>query len=130
LEFSVVPVPANPQALISAGADDADVALISKWASHWIATKAKQAETDMALEVLDERTDTVLEIDGAFAEALRRRATSRRSEPYEPVCDISAAEIRRVLREVIAEQIDPAAIARVVRDTTTTALLRARGRVD
>ena len=63
LEFSIVPVPANPQALVTMGADDPDVALITKWASEWMVAKAA-AEVEAptvteAPEFLDAEPDPV-----------------------------------------------------------------------
>jgi HK97 family phage prohead protease len=54
LEFSVVPVPANPQALITMGIDeqtDADLGVIRKWAAGWL--KADKERVTVKAEAPD-----------------------------------------------------------------------------
>ena len=116
LEWSLVPLPANPEAVRTLKG-------LGLWAGD-----------DMVLEIADDvhQDDRVaLEITESFAEELRRRATTRRhSEPYEPLYDVSAAEIRRLMRGIVEEQLQPAAIGRIVRETTTATLRRMTGMVD
>ncbi len=106
LEWSLVPIPANPGAV-----------RVLRGLGLW---HAKSDE--VVLDLTDD--EPVLEIDAAFAAALRQTAR-RHSEPFEPVYEVSAAEVRAALRGVLRET-----LAVIARDAAVAAVRRARGRVD
>jgi hypothetical protein len=106
IEWSLVPLPAN-----------ADAVRNLKSLGLWL-------DDDPVLEIDDADTYTCEQIATAYAE-LGRTARQRRSEPFEPVFDVSPADVRNLVREVYRE-----ALAAIVRDTTATTIARMRGRVD
>ncbi len=69
LEFSIVPVPANAQALITMGADDKDVASVTKWANDWLKALAVQKVPPQA-KAKTEEPDAILD-EAAEADPIR-----------------------------------------------------------
>jgi HK97 family phage prohead protease len=127
LEWSIVPVPAQPEALALRGAGGAAF-------KAWLrGDKCSTGGDDDVLERVDENSDVVLDVVDMSAEELRQlaaraaaaRVTRRVSEPFEPIFDVSPMEVRNMLADVLVR-----GIGDIVRAETAAALNRARGRVD
>jgi HK97 family phage prohead protease len=70
LEFSVVPIPANAQALMAAGVSSADVSLLTEWATK-ILRSTKQPDSDQLDDFLDVIRKQMNNIKVAVREAIK-----------------------------------------------------------
>ena len=70
LEFSVVPIPANAQALMAAGVSSADVSLLTEWATK-ILRSTKQPDSDQLDSFLDVIRKQMNDIKVAVREAIK-----------------------------------------------------------
>lgn len=114
LEWSIVPVPAHPEALALRGAGGAAF-------KAWLHGNSDGADEREVLDVID-WTDADREQLAARAAARLKRHVG---EPFEPILDVSPAELRAVLRGVVVD-----GLADIVRTETAAALRRATGKVD
>lgn len=110
LEFSLVPVPANPEALIQAKS----------------LTAIRRYFVDANDVVLDLRDDDLVldVIDHVPASIARRHVVRQRGEPFEPI-DVTAVELHAAMREAHRDM-----LREIVADATVRAINRLRGRVD
>ncbi len=127
LEFSVVPVPANPDALVVGRGVDRPA--LAKWLGG---DGARGDESVIELADAPPHGDDEVDIDGLLApdaraevEAAVARYRRQRGEPYEPVADVSRAELAEMMRQVL-----PRLVAEVVGNEIASGIRRARGRVD
>ena len=114
LEWSLVPVPANAEAVRS-------LKRLRLW-----------ADDEHVLTLDDEDLLDVSDWDSAAERRLREGARRRRSEPFEPVIDVNRRELASVLRGVVSDAVarQRADLERAVRAETAAAINRARGRLD
>jgi HK97 family phage prohead protease len=114
LEFSIVPVPANPEAV-----------------RHFKALNLWRDTEDVVVELLTAGPQDDVEVDEPvysyeqIANAYRALGTHRRSEPFEPIYVINATELRAMLHGVVRQ-----AIGDIVREATTSTIRRRLGKVD
>ena len=107
LEWSLVPLPANADAVRALKALDL-------WTSD-----------EIVLELVDDEPTYTFEEVAAACAGLAHAARLRHSEPFEPVYDVAASEVRGMMRAIVAESLNG-----IVRQATANTIARLRGRVD
>ena len=152
LEFSIVPVPANPEALIAAGIDRGP---LKGWMARWpcdgavldiIDDSEVEVDRSVALAAFSELPHLVREgLRAAIYEETGRaiaRAKGRiwdgdpvgdpatRHHRSGEVLDVDPHLVASMTRQVVREALDRQRLRTVVREATAVALARARGRVD
>jgi HK97 family phage prohead protease len=122
LEISIVPVPANADALVVGRSIDREA--VAKWLGV--------GRDELVLDLVDE--DVVLDVTDwqPVARAVRDSAARRRSEPYEPVFDIDPAMLAAAVRDVVPALLHQRGqhLRNVIANETAAAMRRATGRVD
>jgi phage head maturation protease len=111
LEWSLVPVPCNAEAVRMLKA-------LCLWPD---ADRVESRGDDEEIDAADLRAAMREALPALVRGALRRH----RTEPFEPIIDVTPEELRGILRAVTRD-----AVGGIVRDETRAAFLRAVGRVD
>ena len=122
LEFSVVPVPANPEAVTL-------MKLARLWCGDQIAVELTDVAGDIALELVDEdrntawRSDLVAQCRAAAEAGLQAQGFHVGRDPL--IDPAERSHVQDLMRQVIRESMND-----VVRETTVKTIGHLRGRVD